>query len=320
MAPYESESSGSENGDYTETDVLLGYASADANGEEISRLGGRPLNAELPDRFPNHERRLYVFTCKRKSCRRKDGNIRAIRGIRISVEAPPQNVKNNAAAQAATPQKASSQGLGEALFGVKPAATAGSAARANPFAPSSSANPFAPKASSSASTPANPFAKPQPPTEPPKPDAGQAAADLPRTFAETLSLNNPQEQQAPVAHGPPWPPEPWPELSAQPAPYPVRWLADAEYETLDPIPLPAAPTGPTAMDIDSEEGSGGGGKEDKEVFESTMDKTFQKFADRVGQNPEQCIRYEFAGEPLLYSKADAVGKMLHASEKEGKCS
>jgi pre-rRNA-processing protein TSR4 len=74
------------------------------------------------------------------------------------------------------------------------------------------------------------------------------------------------------------------------------------------------------MELDSagEAGtSSGGGKEDKEVFESSMDAVFQKFADRVGQNPEQCIRYEFSGQPLLYSKGDAVGKMLHVGgEKE----
>lgn len=43
MAPYDSDSSGGEDDDYTETNVLLGYASADANGEEISRLGGNPV-------------------------------------------------------------------------------------------------------------------------------------------------------------------------------------------------------------------------------------------------------------------------------------
>ena len=63
------------------------------------------------------------------------------------------------------------------------------------------------------------------------------------------------------------------------------------------------------MDIDSSE-PGGGGKEDKEIFESTHDSVFQKFADRVGQNPDQCIRYEFSGQPLLYSKSDAVGALL----------
>jgi pre-rRNA-processing protein TSR4 len=48
----------------------------------------------------------------------------------------------------------------------------------------------------------------------------------------------------------------------------------------------------------------------KEAFESSMDKTFQKFADRLAQNPEQVLRYEFAGQPLLYSNTDAVGKLL----------
>lgn len=43
MAPYDSDSSGAEDEDFTETNVLLGYASADANGEEISRLGGYPV-------------------------------------------------------------------------------------------------------------------------------------------------------------------------------------------------------------------------------------------------------------------------------------
>lgn len=43
MVNYDSDSSGGEDNDYTETNVLLGYASGDANGEEISRLGGRPV-------------------------------------------------------------------------------------------------------------------------------------------------------------------------------------------------------------------------------------------------------------------------------------
>jgi hypothetical protein len=43
MAPYDSDSSGGEDNEFTETNVLLGYASGDANGEEISRLGGRPV-------------------------------------------------------------------------------------------------------------------------------------------------------------------------------------------------------------------------------------------------------------------------------------
>lgn len=76
------------------------------------------------------------------------------------------------------------------------------------------------------------------------------------------------------------------------------------------------------MDIDSGEGAsdttGGSGQEDKEIFESSMDRTFQKFADRLEQNPEQVLRYEFGGQPLLYSNQDLVGKMLEGSSGQGK--
>ena len=62
------------------------------------------------------------------------------------------------------------------------------------------------------------------------------------------------------------------------------------------------------MDIDTE---GLGGKDDeKDAFESTIDRTFQKFADRLAQNPQQVLRYEFGGSPLLYSKTDAVGRIF----------
>ncbi|KAK4184289.1 TCP-1/cpn60 chaperonin family-domain-containing protein [Podospora australis] len=338
MPSYDSDSSGGEDNDYEETNVLLGYASADANGEEISRLGGRPewidpskppsaalarckvckdlmvlllqLNAELPDRFPGHERRLYILSCRKKSCRRQEGSIRAIRGLRVSEEAVSAAAAAAAAAKekpkeapAPAPAKA---GLGEALFGVKPSTTSGSA---NPFA-AASGNPFAPKSTASA---ANPFAAPSlAETKETETKTEKATADdLPKSFAQTLSLG--------ITPPSPPKPEPWPEESAQSAPYPVRWIADADYETLDPEPAPVH-ANTQIMDIDdgSSSAGGGNGKEDKEVFESTMDSVFQKFADRVGQNPEQCIRYEFMGQPLLYSKSDAVGKLLHtSSEKVG---
>ncbi|KAK4132649.1 hypothetical protein BT67DRAFT_463457 [Trichocladium antarcticum] len=333
MAPYDSESSGGEEDDYTETNVLLGYASVDANGEEISRLGGHPdwldpskppsaalvrckackdimvlllqLNAELPVQFPGHERRIYIFGCKKKSCRRKDGSIRTIRGVLVSPESGKETKEITQPKETSAPKPASS-GLGEALFGVKPSVASGpTTSRANPFMASSTptTNPFAPKPATT-TAPANPFAKPQPTAETKQqPDVEMAAADLPRTFAETLTLNNPQPPATPI------PSEPWPPVADQPTPYPARWLADAEYETLDPTPPPIAQATAT-MDIDAPEPGSSSGKEDKDVFESSMDNTFQKFADRVGQNPEQCIRYEFCGTPLLYAKGDAVSRLL----------
>lgn len=73
------------------------------------------------------------------------------------------------------------------------------------------------------------------------------------------------------------------------------------------------------MDIDeSSTNSTSIADDNKANFESAMDTTFQKFADRMAQNPEQVLRYEFSGQPILYSKTDAVGKKLGAGVEAAK--
>lgn len=70
------------------------------------------------------------------------------------------------------------------------------------------------------------------------------------------------------------------------------------------------------MEIDPE---GSSSKDDeKDAFESTIDKTFQKFAARLAWvgSSKQVLRYEFRGTPLLYSKTDAVGKIFSNSSAE----
>ncbi|KAI0425579.1 programmed cell death protein 2 [Xylaria sp. FL1042] len=346
MANYDSDSSAGEEEDYTETNVLLGYASKDPGDDAISRLGGRPewldpetppsaalakcnickallvlllqLNAELPDRFAGHERRLYVFACQKKSCRRRDGSVRALRSLRVapgskvaSLESDRKKKEEKPKAKPKEEPKPPSN-LGETLFGAQ---TLGGASGANPFATSTSGGASAPSNPFASSS--NPFSAPQPAAEETPKDAepenesktSKDAEALPKTFAETLSLNNTQ-LNTPQTTSEPWPPE-----SSQPKPYPISYLSEAEYETLDPTPPPVPQA---TMKIDTEDNAGsGGGKEDKEVFESTMDAAFQRFADRLAQNPEQSIRYEFGGAPLLYSKTDAVGKALAPSQPDG---
>lgn len=286
------------------------------------------LNAELNERFPGHVRRLYVFSCRRKSCRRKEGSIRALRGVRISADAAAKAKERKEKEQrdkeqkekAEAERKEKEKGLGEALFGVQGKGAFGAAGAANPFSSggsSAGAKPFAKAVSNPFSTASSEATKAEPSqteAEPEPTSSKYSTKDLPKTFAETLSLNNPQ---APEKRGTPPPPEPWPPEAEQPKPFPLSYLADADYETLDPIPAPKDV--PTTMEIDDGAGSGsGGGKEDKDVFESTIDSTFQKFADRLAQNPEQCIRYEFNGQPLLYSKTDAVGRRLHDAGAGGR--
>lgn len=259
------------------------------------------LNGELPERFPGHERRIYIFGCRRSTCRRRDGTIRALRGVRVWKEESSKIVEDEKQEEKKKkkeePPKKEEKGpgLGETLFGAK--SFGGGPAAANPFS-SGGANPF----SASSSNPANPFsssAKTETPCELAKPIATeQSTASLNKTFAETLALNTPPTE-------PPPPPEPWPETKDQPAPYPTLYLCEADYETLDPTPA-KLPENTRIESADAEEPSA----LDREAFESTMDAAFQKFADRLSQNPEQVIRYEFGGTPLLYSKVDAVGQKV----------
>ncbi|KAK7960346.1 putative 20S rRNA accumulation protein 4 [Apiospora saccharicola] len=320
MAPYDSDSSGGEEEEeFTETNVLLGYASKDADDDTISRLGGRPewldpssppsaalarckvckdlmvvilqLNGELPEQFPGHERRIYVFACRKKTCRRRDGSIRAVRGVRVApgskVVAAKKEEEKKTSAPAAKPEaKPIATGLGESLFGTK---TIGSSTgSANPFATGNSSA----AASSNLFASANPFSKPAPAAEPTKPETKpEEEATVTEKVAE----------------------------ADQPTPYPVSYLADADYETLDPTPAPIPQAVQMDVDDPSSATEGGNGKEDKNVFESSHDADFQKFADRLAQNPEQVIRYEFRGQPLLYSKTDPVGQNLGQGRSMPRC-
>lgn len=265
------------------------------------------LNGDLPKEFPGHERRLYVLSCPRKQCRRKDGSVRAIRGVRISPEASALAAEKEANKDKKLEPKPALIGqgktvtntmFGDSLFGgSKPTGAAGGGMfGGNPFSSgSASSSPFA----QSADLAAKPAQKP----------VDKAAEELPKTFAKALNI-----EDKPAASPAP-PSEPWPQDSELPKPYPLFYLADADYEILDKDEeVPTQKIEMMEMDTEVEASGSGGGKEDKDVYESSIDNTFQKFADRLSQNPEQVIRYEFAGQPLLYTKNDAVGKALGAKE------
>ena len=185
--------------------------------------------------------------------------------------------------------------IGNQLFGGT--STAGSVKTGNPF----SSNPFS-------SSNANPFASAS--SLAAKPAQKVDASNLPETFASKARISDDQQPSDPSfsTAKPAEKHEPWPSTDSVAAPYPKYYL-DADYETLDKPKVPEASRATGTLE-DTEMGGTSGGAEDKQLFESSMDKTFQKFADRLAQNPEQILRYEFDGQPVLYSSTDAVGKRL----------
>lgn len=274
------------------------------------------MNGDLPDRFPGHERRLYLFGCRNKACRRKDSSVRGFRWTRAIKDAAaptipePQQVEKD---RASSPPPSITQprtDLGQTLFGAtssSPSSTVG-----NPFSTSTSSgalpsasNPFA--TSSLAAKPA------QKPTD---------TDGLVQTFAEKarISTANTAPPSAAAGAAPSHKEaEPWPDTSSFPEPFP-RYHIDADKEYLEPEPQPT-PQQTRVADVDTEAGGSGSGSaaDDKVAFESSMDRTFQRFADRLAQNPEQILRYDFAGQPLLYSKRDAVGRAWPGVPRCGGC-
>lgn len=250
------------------------------------------LNGDLPEHFPDEERRLYVFSCPRKTCNRKAGSVRALRGIK---KLKTQSSKQEAEKPQPEPPKttAAKPDLGSALFG---GGSTSLGSNANPFSTSSSPsqnNPFAPLPSASTLA-AKP---PQTPVN-----------SLSETFASKVRVSNPETPSSePVAAGPVLP---WPSQSEFPPPY-TEYHLDAEYETLSRPSTPKIPTNTTIENIDTEDSTKGGSASDsKDTFESSLDKAFLRFSTRLGHNPEQVLRYEFRGTPLLYSDTDAVAKQL----------
>lgn len=271
------------------------------------------LHGDLPDDYPTDERRLYIFGCARKACVRKPGSIRALRATRkVEIEQPQQQQsqqQEKVTQENEEKKDAPKQDLGASLFGA-------SSLTGNI---SANANPFSSQASSNGENNNNPFATPVASTNAnaakPNTNTNTNAKDLSETFADKVRISAPEQLPStpPSNFTPKDPPEkttttstPWPPQSAFPPAYPHYYL-DAEHESLS---RPSSPTIPSNVTIDNSNANDGTA-DLKDTFESELDKAFLRFSTRLEHNPEQILRYEFRGEPLLYSYGDEIGKRLH---------
>lgn len=310
------------------TNVTLGYATDDPTGDEISHAGGHPtwldpttkpsgtlakcnicndsmslllqLQADLQKQFPDDERRLHVWCCRKKRCSRRVGSVKAFREVKKAKVArtTPKGTQK-------VQEKASSvQNLGNQLFGGSSTQSSGS--QFNPFSTSSTLQPNGNPFSSSAGQPSQQSV-----------DAASISQPLTQTFAEKLKISSDSSQKPITTNSIPWPAE-----SEFPEPFPSFYL-DAESEYLEPA-APEAASGPSnsqprIQDVDEEPTSSAA---EKDLYESPHDKTFDHFTRILAQNPEQILRYEFRGVPLLYSSTDAIathfvlpGHHLHSKVK-----
>ncbi|KAL8674286.1 MAG: hypothetical protein Q9168_001279, partial [Polycauliona sp. 1 TL-2023] len=265
------------------------------------------LNGDLPEYLLNHERKLYVFACRNKPCRRKPGTIRVIRSTKLSASAtiPTTHQEQTHVRKESSKTSTPTPNLGDSIFNTRSMGPANT--RTNPFS-------TAPKTT----TAANPFTSTKPNnTVPYKQQAHKAGNPPTTTTNQDPPLHETFAQKARISASHttsplPRPRSPWPSPSLLPQPYPTYHL-DADYETLDAPSTPSSSThnlsstsssgtqDPPATDEDDDPANWLSGS-------AKADKTFLRFAARLAQTPEQVLRYEWCGQPLLYSKDDEVGK------------
>ncbi|KAL8708798.1 MAG: hypothetical protein Q9220_006359 [cf. Caloplaca sp. 1 TL-2023] len=329
MSSFHSDSSDEEDSEqYATTNVMLGYASKEPTDDTFSRLGGTPtwldnepptaslikcktcnsfmslllqLNGDLPEYLPNHERRFYLFTCRNKPCRRKPGSIRALRSIASARHSTTQQDRTSVKPNPPKPNQNPPISLGDSIF--KPTSpTSPRTSNPNPFTttPSLNANPF------STTNAANPIPYGHQkhhhmtslPIPPPQPNSTPTTDDtLSTSFTQQARISSPP---------PPRPRSPIPSSpSLLPRPYPTYHL-DADYETLESEPHPSPSSSQhqnlspaSKPDIDEAEAA-----DTDTSFPTSASKTFLRFAARLAHNPEQVLRYEYRGLPLLYSSSN----------------
>ncbi|KAG0364350.1 hypothetical protein BGZ54_007612, partial [Gamsiella multidivaricata] len=194
-------------------------------------------------------------------------------------------------------------------------------------------NPFAPPASNTT----NPFAPP-PGFGAPAPAPASAAVSTPgsKSFASATSANiskeessNENEEEEDTADGKCQESRIWPEELSSFEPHYLyiteEVLEDSDaisddisqrYSHLLALEESLANDSPDDNnDGDSASGSANGASWSGEAYEKAalpkgVDKAFQKFTERVQYWPDQCVRYDFPGTPLMFSWSDRAAQTL----------
>ncbi|KAF8983730.1 hypothetical protein BGZ46_009692 [Entomortierella lignicola] len=282
------------------------------------------LQAYVPLEKSPYDRVVYVWACNQRLCMRKNGSFRVIRALKLNAEYAQKLEKKQKPAAAPAPVIAPTSGV---VAAANPFAAGSNpfAAGSNPFA--AGANPFAAGANPFASG-ANPFTAPSSTAgmfAPPTGFGVGSSTPAIKSFASITSSNIPKEDSDSESEEEEKTSEPvdWPESPSSFDPhylYITEEVLEKANSIDDDISLRyghlLALEEAAANDDDNEDGTGGNGASwsgeayEKAALPKGVDKAFQKFTERVQAWPDQCVRYDFPGTPLLFSYSDRTAQTL----------
>lgn len=252
------------------------------------------LDGELPEYFPGHDRRLHILICRKKACSGKLGCVRAIRSIKTRQTGAQSIVPQDSKA---IPLFSPSLGLGNKIF--KRNDLNSSIPKDNPFSLSKDHD----EAKAITTTNVKTHESRSQYTKERRHSAQLNVTEYTQTTASTSTSTALQFWVHSNAHQTP------PPTAACSENFRSYYL-DAEYETLSADSLMTIPSREALHLANQSDDLYPLATESYDNYESPIDKTFQRFADRVAQNPLQVLRYEYGGAPLLYSSRDEVGNIF----------
>ncbi|KAF9185642.1 hypothetical protein BGZ51_002527 [Haplosporangium sp. Z 767] len=282
------------------------------------------LQAYVPLEKSPYDRVVYVWACNQRLCMRKPGSFRVVRALKLNQEYAQKlekKVKPAAPASVAKPAigvpaansfpAPGAFDMGNALFG-----GAGSGF-SNPFAlPSNTTNPFAPPPGFGVGYPAPaPTSSTTLETITTKSFASAASSSIPEK-ERPCDESGSEEDDGPVNKSTPWP-ENLPAFSPHYLYITEEILddSDATDEIAQRYSHLLAANNNSNGDDDEDASQDGGASWSGEAYEKAslpkgVDKAFKKFTERVQAWPDQCVRYDFPGSPLLFSFSDPTARLL----------
>ncbi|KAJ2777780.1 hypothetical protein H4R18_004975 [Coemansia javaensis] len=315
--------------------VALGYADeridpAHDTDPLASRLGGRPLwldgaspppardtavcgqcgsdmlllvQAYVPLHGSPYDRVLYVWACNRRACSGRPGATRAVRAHLLNAEyakrlEKSKTAKSKARAAPAKPTLFSGGGQGPA-----PPLDFGSVWRA--------AAPAAQPAGGLFSGPL--FGK-----RDSVPPADELSADIGRLSIAPSPAEPSPVEPSPVEPSRPEPSQPdttedWVDWSLDVQGAQAMYLAFEDEDVAGTKDRGRGRAGPAGPEQPADDGEWGEEKYEAATLPRGTDAAFARFARTASRNPEQVMRYQFGGAPLLYTARDETARLLGAA-------